>query len=428
MNKESVIQVSNLYKEYHIYNSPLDRLKDSLFFGLNVNKKNFLALQNINIDIFKSQTVGIVGLNGSGKSTLLKIIAGVVNPSKGKVKINGIVSAILELGAGFNKEATGLENIYLNGLAYGLTKKDIDNMIEEIVSFSELGDFINRPVKTYSSGMYARLAFSVAIHVKSDILIVDEALSVGDAKFQQKCFKKIRQLQENGMTILFVSHSLDSVVQLCDEAILLDKGVLISKGPTKEIVKLYNHMLFGESNKKNISKSIELTFEDIDEDINLSKEIEYAMENLKGGNIFTNITSSILNINMQPIDTCISGEKIFIQINIFSNFNIGGISVAVEIYDKKGLLLTGESIFNKFNKSISFKKEENKKILFSFNADFCEGDYFMQLRINRVTTIDRRDNILLYINEQSNKFTILQNKQDPIWFKVKKDFDILLSK
>lgn len=239
MQEDVAIKIQNLSKTYRLYAKPLDRLKEALHPLKKRYHKDFYALDNIDLEIKKGETVGIIGKNGSGKSTLLKVITGVTTPSSGRVTINGKVSAILELGAGFNPEMSGLENIYLNNSINGLSKTDTDNRIHEIIDFAELGDFIYQPIKTYSSGMKARLAFAVSINVNPDILIVDEALSVGDAAFQRKCFSKMEKIRKAGATILFVSHSEASIVSLCNRAVWLANGKNILEGEPKIVTSLY---------------------------------------------------------------------------------------------------------------------------------------------------------------------------------------------
>lgn len=209
----------------------------------------FVALRGVDIDVRRGETVGIVGRNGSGKSTLLQIICGTLTPNGGSVQVNGRVAALLELGAGFNPEFTGRENIYLNGTVLGLTREEVEARFESIVEFADIHDFIDQPVKTYSSGMYVRLAFAVAINVTPDILIVDEALSVGDEAFQRKCFAKIESIRDSGATVLFVSHSAGAVVELCDRAILLDHGEVIAEGTPKRVISQYQKLLYAPAEK-----------------------------------------------------------------------------------------------------------------------------------------------------------------------------------
>ncbi len=226
MDENIVIKVKDLTKVYKLYNAPIDRMKEALHPLKKSYHKDFYALNNISFEIRKGETVGIVGKNGSGKSTLLKIITGVLSPTSGEVAVNGRVSALLELGAGFNPEYTGLENIYFQGNLMGYSREEMEEKIQKILDFADIGDFIFQPVKSYSSGMFSRLAFAVAINVEPDILIVDEALSVGDHFFQAKCYACFKKMMANGCTILFVSHSAAIVKSMCDNAILLNNGIL----------------------------------------------------------------------------------------------------------------------------------------------------------------------------------------------------------
>jgi ABC-type polysaccharide/polyol phosphate transport system, ATPase component len=243
MGQDVAIQVQNLSKVYRLYNRPLDRLKESLHPLRKRYSHDFYALHNASFAVKKGETVGIIGKNGSGKSTLLKIITGVLTATTGTVQVVGKVSALLELGAGFNPEMTGIENVYLSGVVMGYGQKEIDDKLEEILAFADIGDYVYQPVKTYSSGMFVRLAFAVAINVDPDILIVDEALSVGDMAFQAKCYRRINEFQGSGKTILLVTHSMDSILKYCQRTIVLDEGQLIDYGNSKEMVDVYKKLL-----------------------------------------------------------------------------------------------------------------------------------------------------------------------------------------
>ena len=237
------IKITNLTKIYKLYARHRDRLKDSLGLSKKATYKEHYALKNVDMEVKTGESVGIIGVNGSGKSTILKIITGVLNPTSGDVKINGRISALLELGAGFNMEYTGLENVYLNGTMMGFTRKEIDERLQDILDFADIGDFVHQPVKTYSSGMFVRLAFAVAINIDPEILIVDEALSVGDVFFQAKCYHKFEEFKKMGKTILFVSHDLTSIAKYCDRVILLNKGVKLAEGNPKDMVNMYKKLL-----------------------------------------------------------------------------------------------------------------------------------------------------------------------------------------
>ena len=251
------IRVEGLSKRYEIYAQPADRLKQMILPRVQraVRRRTrnhfseFWAVRDVSFDIRKGETVGIVGRNGSGKSTLLQMICGTLNPTLGTITVNGRVAALLELGAGFNPEFTGRESVRLSGLLYGLSERELNARFDAILDFAEIGDFIDRPIKTYSSGMYVRLAFSVAINVSPDVLVVDEALSVGDEAFQRKCFARIDAIRDAGATVLFVSHATGTVVELCDRAILLDDGEMIADGTPRFVVPRYHKLLYSPAER-----------------------------------------------------------------------------------------------------------------------------------------------------------------------------------
>lgn len=255
---EHSILVEGLSKRYEIYPQPADRLKQMVLPKVRrwahrperAYFHEFWALHDVSFDVKRGETVGIVGRNGSGKSTLLQLICGTLTPTLGQVSVHGRVAALLELGSGFNPEFTGRENAYLNATVLGLSREEIDARFEDIVAFADIGEFVEQPVKTYSSGMYIRLAFAVAINVTPDILIIDEALSVGDEAFQRKCFARIDAIRDAGATVLFVSHSAGTVVQLCDRAILLDGGELLMNGTPKQVVGAYQRLLYAPAGKR----------------------------------------------------------------------------------------------------------------------------------------------------------------------------------
>lgn len=244
LDREVAIEIQHLNKVYKLYEKLRDRLKDA--FGLKSSYKLHYALKDVNLSIYKGETVGIIGTNGSGKSTILKIITGVLHPTDGSCKVYGRISALLELGAGFNQEYNGIENIYLNGTMMGLTDEEIEKRIPAILEFADIGEYVYQPVKSYSSGMFVRLAFAVAINIDPEILIVDEALSVGDIFFQAKCFHKFEEFKEKGKTIVFVSHDLNSISKYCDRVFLLNQGDLLGEGSPKEMIDTYKKVLVGQ--------------------------------------------------------------------------------------------------------------------------------------------------------------------------------------
>lgn len=246
MENKNAIEVSHIKKTYMLYDRNRDRLVDALGLSRKVRGREHRALDDVSFEVKQGETVGIIGTNGSGKSTMLKIITGVLSPTDGEVKVNGRISALLELGAGFNQEYTGIENVYLNGTMIGFSKEEIDAKLEDILAFADIGDFVYQPVKTYSSGMFVRLAFAVAINIEPEILIVDEALSVGDVFFQTKCYHKFEEFKKMGKTILFVSHDLGSVGKYCDRVVLLNKGKKLAEGEPKEMIDLYKRVMAEE--------------------------------------------------------------------------------------------------------------------------------------------------------------------------------------
>ncbi len=239
-DEDIAIKVSHVYKSFNIYYDRANTLKERmLFFKRNKRREKREILNDINLEIKKGETVALIGVNGSGKSTLLKLMTQIIFPNKGTIETKGKLTSLLELGAGFHPDFSGRENIYFNSSIFGLTKKEIDERLEQIIEFSELKDFIDNPVRTYSSGMYMRLAFSVAINVDADILLIDEILSVGDQHFQEKCFNKMRELKKEGKTMVFVTHSMDSVRNLCDRAVWLYEGKVKMDGNTDEVINEY---------------------------------------------------------------------------------------------------------------------------------------------------------------------------------------------
>lgn len=244
---EIAIKADDVSKVYKLYHKPSERLIDALGFAGKGRFKEHRALNHVSFAVEKGETVGIIGTNGSGKSTILKIITGVLSPTEGTVEVAGRISALLELGAGFNMEYTGIENVYLNGMMMGFSREEMDARLDEILRFADIGDFVNQPCKTYSSGMFVRLAFAVAINIDPEILIVDEALSVGDVFFQAKCYKKFEDFKAQGKTIIFVSHDISSVAKYCDRVILLNKGDKLSEGNPKDTINLYKKVLLNQS-------------------------------------------------------------------------------------------------------------------------------------------------------------------------------------
>jgi teichoic acid transport system ATP-binding protein len=332
-----VIDVDHVTKIYKLYDKPIDRVKEALGFNKKKRYKDHYAINDLSFAIKKGETVGIIGVNGSGKSTILKIITGVLSPTIGKVNVKGKVSALLELGTGFNSEYTGINNIYLNGTMLGYSKEEMDRKLDTIINFADIGDFIYQPVKTYSSGMFVRLAFAVAINVDPEILIVDEALSVGDVFFQAKCFRKFEEFKKSGKTILFVSHDLSSIKKYCDRAILLHHGEKVKEGNTKEIVDLYKKILVNQYEDTEEDTDYELP---ADSGLNseIAKDVEKISDN-DGVHIewkqYLSTNPQIIeygNRKIEIIDYCVVDNHGSITMNIEKNTKFS-IKMKVKIND-----------------------------------------------------------------------------------------------
>ena len=375
MEDKKVIQVKNLTKMYKLYDKPSDRLKEAL--GLTRKKlyKEHYALRDVNFDIQEGECVGIIGTNGSGKSTILKIITGVLTPTQGEVKVDGRISALLELGAGFNMEYSGLENVYLNGTMIGFSKEEIDARLDDILEFADIGDFIHQPVKTYSSGMFVRLAFAVAINIDPEILVVDEALSVGDVFFQAKCYHKFEEFKKQGKTILFVSHDLSSVSKYCDRVILLNKGVKLDEGSPKQMVDLYKQLLVGQDPVKQQEAD---------------KEKKAAVQSEGTGNFQANpnmleygnrmaeiIHFEVLDDRGMLSNTIEKGTEFKIRMKVHFNEDIQEPIMAYTFKNIKGTEITGtNTMFEKAQVARSGAGDECT-VTFTQNMDLQGGEYLL---------------------------------------------------
>jgi teichoic acid transport system ATP-binding protein len=370
-SEDLAISVKGLKKMYKLYNKPSDRLLDA--FGLKKhNYKEHYALNGVDIDIKKGETIGIIGTNGSGKSTMLKIITGVLNPTEGSVSVNGRISALLELGAGFNMEYNGLENVYLNGTMMGFSRKEIDKRLEDILSFADIGDYIYQPVKTYSSGMFVRLAFAVAINIDPEILIVDEALSVGDVFFQSKCYHKFEEFKAAGKTILFVSHDLSSIAKYCDRVVVLNKGDKLAEGGPKEMIDLYKQVLVGQfAHEKNPE------YKDILEDkIGESNDtLEYGSEDARITEYYVTDSKGL------KTNALIKGSEFTIHMHVKFAKDVKQPIFAFTIKDVKGTEITGTNTM--FEKAFldDAKAGEEFDITFTQNIDLQGGQYLLSFGV-----------------------------------------------
>ncbi|WP_090738044.1 ABC transporter ATP-binding protein [Paenibacillus sp. Mc5Re-14] len=373
----SVIEVNDISKVYRLYNKPVDRLKETLSIQKKKLHVDHHALQNISFAIEQGESIGIIGKNGSGKSTLLKLITGVLTPTHGTISVNGKIAALLELGTGFNPEYTGMENIYLNSTMMGFSKEAIDSKVQDIIDFADIGEFINQPVKTYSSGMFARLAFSVAINVEPDILIVDEALSVGDIFFQSKCYKKFEEFSNKGKTILFVSHDMGSIIKYCKRSIVLHQGKLISEGPSREMVDIYKKLM----NNIEDEHLMPLTDDGKDNQVKWSDQLTNKNPNFieYGNKDATIFDYGVFNLEQSSISTVMGKDSFLINMRVAFNSKVIDPIFAFTIKDVKGNEITGtNTIYEKVNTGTAVKGDIYE-ISFKQKVPLQNGDYLISL-------------------------------------------------
>ena len=372
MENTTAISVEHVNKIYMLYPRPMDRLIDT--FHLMPWKKygQHHALKDVSFTVNKGETVGIIGTNGSGKSTILKIITGVLHQTSGEVKVDGRISALLELGAGFNAEYTGMENIYLNGTMIGFSKEEIDAKLQGILEFADIGEFVYQPVKTYSSGMFVRLAFAIAINIEPEILIVDEALSVGDVFFQAKCYRKFDEFKKMGKTILFVSHDLSSVSKYCDRVILLNQGEKLGEGSAKEMIDVYKQVLVGQYNSDGKSED------------EAKKEVEAVMnkglnpETLEYGSGKAKITKCrVTDEKGRETNAIIKGTDYTVHMEVEAYEHLQAPIFAFSVKNVRGTEITGTNTM--FEKAFldSMNAGERKEITFTQHMNLQGGEYLL---------------------------------------------------
>lgn len=353
-----VIRVAGLAKGFKLYKKPSDRLKE--VFLRRPYHHRFEALKDISFSVRSGEILGILGRNGAGKSTLLKVLMGVLLPDHGEISIQGRVTGLLELGTGFDPNLTGLQNIFSNGVLIGMSQADIQHSLQDIIGFSELGEFIHEPLRTYSSGMTMRLAFSIAIHAEPKCFLVDEALSVGDGHFQQKCMRKIKEFRERGGAIIFVSHDLNAVKMLCERAIVLDEGHVACAGSPEEAVNYYNRIM-AEMDEHEGESSVDTPHSYGD----LSAEI-------LGGRLIGTRSGA---------DIVASGEETRVELNIVARDNIPSISVGILIRDRFGQDIFGVNSYH-LGRELSLKKGQTAKVCFSLPMDIAPGKYTVTVALH----------------------------------------------
>lgn len=411
---EPVITVEEIHKCYETYHKPIHRLWQS-FSPKKKLYEEFWALKGIDLTVHRGETVGIVGKNGSGKSTLLQIITGILQATSGKCKTVGRISALLELGAGFNPNFTGMENAGLNASIMGLTREEFHQKLPDIVEFCGLGDFLHRPVKTYSSGMFVRLAFAVAINMNPDVLIIDEALAVGDVRFQRKCFRRIEQLKESGVSILLVTHSTDSVLKYCDRAIMLDEGELKMTGSAKEVVQAYLELMFASDVTVEKTKEIQVGDYDVDFDPTQDNCITHPTYNTNehrwGDGRAQVCHYEVLQNGANTAGLVSRGDKISIRASVLFLQDVDDLIYGITVKTADGNVIYGTNSRMVGDLSTQQEAGDLVSIEFSLIMNLLAGDYFISLGVAQDhpvkdnIAIDRRyDMIHLHVSQTSDAF------------------------
>ncbi len=375
------LNVQNLSKVYKLYGSKNDRLKEAINPLKKKYHHEFFALQDITFTVQAGETIGIIGKNGSGKSTLLKIISGILSPSAGSFNTSGKVSAILELGAGFNPEYTGIENIHLNGMMMGFSRQEMNARLDSIISFADIGDFIYQPVKMYSSGMYVRLAFAIAINVDPDILIIDEALAVGDIRFQQKCYRKINDFREQGKTILFCTHDTGAILSLCSSCIWIHDGRINAWGDPNEVVKQYQAYMYYD---QNINPGLNIKTEQPPE----SDSREIPWESIKDCSFFGEGGADITDLCFyldetgKPVNVLKGGEEVTLGVKASVSSVIKTPLIGFNVKNSYGLVVFGTNTYQEKCSMASLKAGQVVETFFSFTfPPLSNGIYTVDLAL-----------------------------------------------
>jgi lipopolysaccharide transport system ATP-binding protein len=416
---EAAVKLENISKFYKLYKKPKDRLKEALHPLKKLYHRKFYALKNINLDIKKGEILGIIGRNGSGKSSLLKLISAVIQPSSGKVIVNGAVSALLELGAGLEPEFTGIQNIYFSGTMMGFTREEMKTKVDDIAAFADIGDFIYQPLKTYSSGMKARMGFALAINMEPKILILDEVLAVGDELFKRKCYVKMEEFFKSGCTVLYVSHNMNTVNEICTRSILLDKGGLILEGPSKLVTTYYQKFLYAtgvnqnrireeiiqlnkdEKKKREFAADLEkkemkppgkdMNEVQIHEIEQVPKQKALYLPDFKPKStiVYKNYEVDIDDIHLKTIagenvNALVMDEEYIYSYKVRFNIDAGGVVYGSRINTEKGFLISGMNSKVSLKKSYEVSKGEEYLIQYKFKCHLLPGNYFITTGVSSI--------------------------------------------
>lgn len=408
---EPVIAVRSLGKCYQVYDTPPDRLKQMLLGRLGrCYYRNFWALRGVSFEVFPGDAVGILGRNGSGKSTLLQIIAGTLAPSEGRVTVRGRIAAMLELGSGFNTEFSGRENVYLLGSILGIARREMDHRFDEIAAFADIGDFLDQPVKTYSSGMAARLAFAVGFSVEPDVMIVDEILAVGDIGFQQKCMARLRRLRDRGMTLLFVSHSPDSVRSVCDKALFLDMGQPRFYGHAERATDLYLAFVREQSNQDALEVQ-----GDLGKPVAFAKAVDGKTRYGTGHVQIEGV--EILDASGAPCRGFRLGEVVSVEATLRAYIDTSGLSVSFLLRDMTGVDLMGTTTFDERVTLPALRRGQGVRVRFAFECALRPGNFGVCLAVNRVSSRDYADNVLFDQVDGVAAFVVHPTPERPVHYK-----------
>jgi hypothetical protein len=414
MDKNLAISVQGVSKIYKLYDKPIDRLKEAVSLTHKSYHRDFFALSDISFDVKKGETVGIIGTNGSGKSTILKIITGVLSPTTGTAEVSGNISALLELGAGFNSEYTGLENIYMNGTMMGFSRQEMERRMDDILRFADIGDFVNQPVKTYSSGMFVRLAFALAINVDPEILIVDEALSVGDVFFQAKCYRRMEEMMKNGTTILMVSHDMGSIIKYCDKVVLLNRGHFVAQGEAGKMVDLYKKILANqtdelaealiEEKKEALGLPVEATVSDkrMKDRMNLNPEVQ---EYGDGRASFEDFGT--LDARGNVTNLLLKGEMFTIRERIRFHAPIENPIFTYTLRDKKGTDITGTNTLFEGTEIKPVKDGDVYTVSFRQKMNLQGGEYLLSMSC---TGYENGEHVVYHRLYNVLSLTVISNK------------------
>ena len=437
-SNNKALSVNNVTKIYKLYEKPIDRLKEAMSVTHKNYHRDFYALNGISFDVEKGKTVGIIGTNGSGKSTILKIITGVLTPTTGDVEVNGVISALLELGAGFNMDYTGIENIYMNGTMMGFSRKEMDEKLNDILDFADIGDFVYQPVKTYSSGMFVRLAFALAINVEPEILIVDEALSVGDVFFQAKCYRRMEEIRKNGTTILMVTHDMGAIIKYCDRVVVLNKGNFIAEGEPGKMVDLYKKILANQMDdlQEALVQDDNEFYNDFSGDRALSErsgisEGAFMKEKLTinpnrteyGDKRAEIVDFGLLDERGNITNLLLKGERFTIKERIHFH---GGIEAPIFTYtikDKRGADLTGTNTMFESSDVKAVKKGDEYVVEFNQKMTLQGGEYLLSMSC---TGFENGEHVVYHRLYDIVNITVISNKNTVGVYDMESDVSLTL--